>query len=792
MHCASYKTSKQAATEVENLAADGYPAFFTQVKINKKGIWYRVCSGKYETRDKAIRAAQEMVKKMVLSKYFILPISENQTIQSREKNYKVADTSIDDKVIVVGNKNSKRYHLPGMPFYNKVRKSHRILFKSESEAIKAGYHKSGENNINQVKVKQETVPKNEKRQDKNNWAQIIKDNKLRESLVKKDIAAEAKTREKISKVPSVLLSDKRAGSFKEPEQFYVEKEESNSGSPLYDKALNELKEKKYDKALITFKEFVARPDTANDLGERALRHMADCHFFLGEKGNKDHLSLAVQFYQNTLKSFPDDKRENAAVYFRLAKAYELLNNYYEAMKYYENLLSKYPRSVYVPEASFKIGFLLYKLEKYGPASDRLIAYLLKYRGGNFSKQAFYLVADCYYRMQQSANAEIWFRDAQKKWPNLWGIPKDVIYDMGQHKYALRSYGEAGKVFSFYANIYPNDKKIKEVLLLLAHSYKASEQISAALTIYNLIINKYPESKEAAESIMAMASLGIERPGYKVFFAAGNYNYYKNPLEAYNLLLTKNPAGEIAENALLQKGNALHKLKKDRAAVDTYLEFLKKHPQSKMLNEVRKSLKQASVALIGESFSKNDYLTVSDAYFKAYGTVPLQADDYETVDKIAISLRNVGLIDDSVRLLKNYNNVCRDGKIAAKVRSRIAETEIGRGKFNEAEKVLTESLAQNSPKNKKSLAMIKKNMAALTDQKRANDTALSKSAGADNNYWSMIQIAQDYSKKGNHAEAQKIFAKIKTESGPEGFWTKIVDYCEADREWWNKYGDLLKK
>jgi cytoskeletal protein RodZ len=43
---------------------------------------------------------------------------------------------------VVGNSDSKRYHLPGMKYYDKVRASHRVIFNSEEEAIKSGYYKA--------------------------------------------------------------------------------------------------------------------------------------------------------------------------------------------------------------------------------------------------------------------------------------------------------------------------------------------------------------------------------------------------------------------------------------------------------------------------------------------------------------------------------------------------------------------------------------------------------------------------------------------------------------------------
>jgi len=801
IHCASYKTSEQAAVDVKKLTAIGYPAFIKQVEIKDKGVWYRVYTGKYETKEKARLAAAEMVKKKVLSEYFIFPVSTDQAAQNKEKNIKKESSLTDKSAVIIANSDSKRYHLPGMPFYNKVKKHHRVVFHSESEAINAGYYKAGNGNIGSARDKQAAVPVIEKHSEKSSSAQQKHETKPRQANVKKDvIAAKTKTIEKIHPTPLALVLEKNTGKTKKTEQEPAEKEEPNSGSNLYDKALGELKKKEYDKALLTFKEFVARDDTSSELGERALRHMADCHFFLGEKGSKDHLLLAVQFYKNALQSFPDQKRDNALTYFRLAKTYEYLNNYPDALKNYESLLSKYPHSAYIPEASFKSGELLHQQGKYGQAVDKLIAYLMKYRGGAFAKQAFYLAADCYYKMQQSASAEVWFRDAQKKWPDFTGIPKEVLMDMGQHKFSLRRYDEAVKIFSFYANLYPNNEKITKVSLLLASSYQADDQIKAALAIYNIIIDKYPDSKEAKESILAMASLGIDKPGAKMFLALGNIHYYKYPLEAYNMLLTKNPKGDIAEIALLQKGDALRKLKQDRKAADIYLEFLKMYPQSKMLVEARKSLKLAAGTLIEASYQKKDYLAVSDIYFKAYRMVPIQADEYEIVNKMADSLNNIGLSDDYIGLLINYKDVCKDDKVADKIMLRIAEAEMARYKYNEAEKILGELMTKASIKNTPLMATIKQDIAEIAYRKKLYDKAvvdfdynkaLSQFSNPDINSWSLFHIGQTYQKMDNNAEAQKAFTKIKTQSGPEGFWTKVVDYYVSDQQWWNKYGEYLK-
>jgi cytoskeletal protein RodZ len=48
----------------------------------------------------------------------------------------------EQKVKVIGNRDSKRYHLPGMKYYDKVLAYHRVEFDFEEEAIQAGYHKA--------------------------------------------------------------------------------------------------------------------------------------------------------------------------------------------------------------------------------------------------------------------------------------------------------------------------------------------------------------------------------------------------------------------------------------------------------------------------------------------------------------------------------------------------------------------------------------------------------------------------------------------------------------------------
>ena len=59
-----------------------------------------------------------------------------------EAPQKAAVAPVVRKEKVIGNRDSKRYHLPGMKYYRHIEAYHRVEFDSEAAAIRAGYHKA--------------------------------------------------------------------------------------------------------------------------------------------------------------------------------------------------------------------------------------------------------------------------------------------------------------------------------------------------------------------------------------------------------------------------------------------------------------------------------------------------------------------------------------------------------------------------------------------------------------------------------------------------------------------------
>lgn len=734
IHVSSYKTLKQAQVDLDRLKAQGYEAFVNQTHLADSGNWYRVYTGQFETRKKAQYAADEMKNRQQIERIFI-------------------------------------HYLPKV---KNTANLHQGLSKAGVKQKERSGKKRQDDSEKKVSAATGLIQQNNK--DSQNKA--IKNKETFNALLMGD--------KKLTPFPP-----KSAESTMENEEFAKEPDEKDISEPLstsdlYNQALAHLKERRFQQSLDLFKEFISRPDTSKEWGQRALRHMADCHYWLGKNGSKEDLLIAAEFYKNTLESFPDPRKENALTYYRLAKTYESLKYFPEAIKQYQNLIDKYPDAPWAPEAYFRIGDIYYADGKYTQAAEALIRYQLKYRGGPQTKKSYYMIAHAFYKGKQSANAEVWFREARKKWTDLSDIPHELILDYADHKMAMRRYDEAIEAFSFYVNLYPKDEKTKDIAIKLAGAYREAGQIAPALAVYSRLIEKYPETEEAKKSILAMASLGVDYPTIKVFRFLNHIQYFRNPMDTFDMLIMRNPTGDIGEEAMLQKAAALVKKGEGRKAADVYLEFLRLYPESKRAANASSGLKTASAALIEEYYAKKDYLAVAYVYFRSYGAVPLQADEYAQVNKIALSLKEMGFIDDYLNVLNRYLKVAQDEAVVHQVHLAIAEGLVLQGNYDEAQKILNELAVKPTIRKGVLMVGIRKTMADIAYMRQQY-------AEAAANYDAMIRSGLDVPEPGPtyYKYARALREKKENSQALQNYLT-AVQYLGGEKSEKEKTGIVYKE
>jgi len=460
-----------------------------------------------------------------------------------------------------------------------------------------------------------------------------------------------------------------------------------SNNSLYDQAMGDFQRGGYAEALEKFKAVLQQESGESSQKERAMRSMAECHYFLGIKGNKNSLLNAVDLYKNIVQKYPDSRDDNAIALYRAANAYAALDFYYEAKREFENLYAKYPDSHYVPEITFRIGEMLYKARKFSESAQKYEEYVRKFPAGEYIKTAYFNLGDCYSQVHQEEIADKWYSDALKKWPELESIPEDVLLNVGFHFFRSMKYRDALKTFFFYVNVFPEKESKKEVLFAIARSFMELDQLPLSLKIFSLLIEKYPSSREAMESAILMANLGAKKPGMKLPAYFQGMRNYQDPLKTYNDLLAGQPSGDYLEELLFQKGYFLYKKGRHRESFDTYALLLSRFPNGRYKGEVVKYFMISADRVVDENYTVGDHLAVSEIYFKSRDHGLVTGDNFKAAYCMGDSLRRVGLYDEAAevfeKLLKTSGSVDDRNKILIA----IADIDCERRNYDNVERIL---------------------------------------------------------------------------------------------------------
>ncbi|MBW2599990.1 MAG: tetratricopeptide repeat protein [Deltaproteobacteria bacterium] len=344
------------------------------------------------------------------------------------------------------------------------------------------------------------------------------------------------------------------------------------GKP-HDGAMTDFTAGRYEDALGKFKEIIK-----TEKNETALRRIADCYYFLGEKGDNRYLSKAVDQYRNIIRNYPGSGKENAQAIYRLAVSYSRLNLYYEALIEFKNLCSKYSESDYIPESLYMMGKMYYRTKKFNEAIGKFKEYIKRFPAGIHVRAAYFSVGDCYSQMRQFRDADVWYGDALERWPALEDIPEDTLSNLGSHWFQVGKYDNALNIFFVYLNLFPDGKHCRNALYMIARSFEETGRLRSALKVLSLVVERYPGSREARRSALTMANIRVSYPEIKLpanIFPG--MDYYSAPIEAYDKMAGKLSDLDMEEELVFRKGEALTKRGRHREAFDNYRLLLDKFP-----------------------------------------------------------------------------------------------------------------------------------------------------------------------------------------------------------------------
>ena len=370
-------------------------------------------------------------------------------------------------------------------------------------------------------------------------------------------------------------------------------------------------------------------------------------------------SGTIEKLNHLIKTYPEGRYAERA-YFLLVKSYEKLRSrsisdqFSEIKDHYENTLNRFPESNYVPEALLSIGNIYFKIENYYEALGYYNLVIKKDKGSVSAVKALMkkvtilllrkkreealfvltvleditslspemperiearkLKAKILYEMNRfddSLNILNKLKQADPK--NIIKFPEIPLY-LGYNYYQLGDNIRSRKnLFRFY-NSCPGRELNHLILTQIGDTYTNEGLMQDAAKIYKMVLERYPKTDGAIISqirlaeqqeqgeLMAKTKKEIGSPG----------EIYKNIVNTSINNDEKNPLVQLSS---LKLAITYQKDKKYKKSLNVLKELQKKYPGTSLKKEMRHALFVTIEGILTQEIKEKKYINVINFYLK---------------------------------------------------------------------------------------------------------------------------------------------------------------------------------
>jgi TolA-binding protein len=519
---------------------------------------------------------------------------------------------------------------------------------------------------------------------------------------------------------------------------------------------SELKLNKLNDAAIAFEK------SANMDYDKSVRETAFYNYAVSQsQGGRTPFNNSIEMFEQFLNEYPNSKYADKVEDY-LLDAYTTSNDYDKALASISHI--KNP-SAKVLKAKQNVLYNLGVQSLSNNSLSKAKSYFQQAIAvGNYDKKIVnecrLWLAEAQYRSGQyksaAGNQQAYIRSASRSDDN-YGIAQ---YNLGYSLFQQRRYAEAKTAFR---NAIESGTLSKD---LLADAYNRVGDT-----------NYYTKDFNAAEDSYAQAigqnKGSVDYSMYQKALMLGLKKQYQDEVNQLDALIKDYPNSDVVPTAMLEKGNALTTLNKDKEAAATYDELVKKFPKS---NEARKGLLKLAIA---QKNMNNDDAAI-EAYKRVITTYPsseeaqaaaedmklIYADrgqlqqysdflssvpnaprmDVSEVDRLTFEAAEKDAIASkpSIAKMQSYIKKYPDGAFLAKAKYYVGRYDYEKGKYSAALTEINEALENNSDASFAEDALAIKS-AILTKQGK-NDEALEayksladKSSSADNRLTAQLGV-----------------------------------------------------
>ncbi len=240
-------------------------------------------------------------------------------------------------------------------------------------------------------------------------------------------------------------------------------------------------------------------------------------------------SEAVKVFEEYISKFPNDSNVEPALLY-LGEIYYKISDYKNARRYYGEVLKRSSKSSNLEQTLYSIAWSYFKEGNYSESAKRFEEFLNKYSTGKRALDARLRLADSYFMLKNHKLAELHYLS--------------------------------------YVRLFENQDGADYAYFQLSQIYLRQKQFMRSLEMLNLLLNKFPNS--------SLAPTARYQVGW-IYFQDKNY---MPAINSFREVVDKYPKSEVAPKALYGIGDAYYNMGKYDLAIKAYIEVIEKYPDSK--------------------------------------------------------------------------------------------------------------------------------------------------------------------------------------------------------------------
>ncbi len=313
-------------------------------------------------------------------------------------------------------------------------------------------------------------------------------------------------------------------------------------------------------AAITHFEKIVGMTSNNVVKISTLTQIADVYQDTG------HFDKAIEIYDGILKEYPDSLYSDY-VQFRQGVALLKAEKTEAAVLSLKSLSTNFPKSKYVKDAPYFLGVAAFKKEDWHTSKDYMENYIKTAETSEFSPEAHYLLAFSLLNLNEGKEALKIFESTIQQFPQETAILKNSELGIAKCFYQIGETNQAITKFNEIIGKYPDSSITQEAFLWLGNYYMEASNFEKVVEILEDFLTKFPQSEVTD---IAHLSLGQSYEAIDQFEKA--LNHYK--------AITNSDDKELYAKAKLAIANIFSRNLDPQTAIKTYEGIISSSPEFK--------------------------------------------------------------------------------------------------------------------------------------------------------------------------------------------------------------------